>query len=189
MYQETLSPNGGRLRDTLSVFALLIAVIVIEVLGGRFSRDIMWLQAAVHLVAFLGLVIFCWCFYRFRLTGFRYTLFTDEADTENEDEDYYKGPETTLPPCGTFAAERMMGDVGACIETVAPEEILTLVPYVGAHTAAIKRYERATRLSKKTASVLIYVRNGVQCGLIIHPSKELTDRISAVIEKNRKAQG
>ena len=185
MYQETISPNGGRLRDTISVFSLLIAVIVVEIIGSHAGNDIPWLVGAAHLVAFLALVIFCYCFYRFRLTGFRYTLCTDEKDdADGADEDDETKPD--LPPVGTFAAERMLGDVGSLIEIIAPEELIALVPYSkdDARIAALKRRERATRLSKKTASVLIYKRNGHECGLIIHPSDELTEKLRVIIKSN-----
>ena len=186
MYQETISPNGGRLRDALSVLSLLVAVIVVEIIGSHAGNDIPWLVGAAHLVAFLALVIFCYCFYRFRLTGVRYSLRTDEND-EADDDDTEPKPE--LPPVGTFAAERMMGDVGSLIEIIAPEELVALVGYskTDERIAALKHRERATRLPKKTASVLIYKRNGRECGLIMHPSDELRDKLRVIIENNAKS--
>lgn len=182
MFQEILAPSGGRLRDTISVFSLLIAVIAIEVLGAHLNNTLAWVPALVHLVAFAALVTFCALFYRIRLTGFRYTLFTNtDADSEQSSE---------KPAANTFIAERTVGDVGNYIDIVEPHELRDLVPYDGSlRKTRVKRLERATRLPQKTASVLIYYRDGAEYGLIIHPSEELTALLTAAIDENTGKAG
>lgn len=185
LYQETLAPKGGKGRDLISILALLLAVIVIEMSGAKLDRDMPWVFALSHLISFLALVIFCVLFYRFRITGFRYSFTLEEKDDDGDDENDDK---IELPPVGTFAAERTVGDVGSCIDIVAPDELRALIPYSkdDSRIKSLKRRERATRLSTNTAHVLIYERDGREYGIIMHPSDELFEHLSTFIKERQK---
>ena len=185
MYQETLTPAGGRKRDALSVLSLIIVIVLVEMLGSRFSSDISYLIGVVHLFVFLIFVLFCAFFYFKRLRGFCYTFYTDEQEFSYTEA--HREIKETIPK-GTFAVSSIIGDSGTGIVAISPEEMRALVPYGDDAVRSIVRLRRLTRLAKTTGSVLIYEHDGKKYGLLIHPSDELKALLNDTIRNARRSE-
>ena len=214
MYQETITPTGGRKFDVISILSLVLLLLAIEFAGAFFNhldQQLSWIAYATHLVAFIIFALFCALFYFKRLRGYRYTIYS-VGSPENDIPDNYSCDsleddgnieikqnvnmlETQKPypsdiPVGTFTAESVIGDSGTYIEIIAPHELRALISYTSDDSRLVaiknnKNCRRATRLSRKTASVLIYQRDGVDLGLLIHPSDALAERLQSAIAANR----
>lgn len=198
MYQQ-------HLKDEKSTSVTDFLLVVIFLLLAIFMRQIVDFCAALpapwrslsQLMLFILFVGICLFIYKRRICSYRYTVIF-EAAPEGELDQY--GNQLVWPwPIGTVLFERMVANKGKIAEEIAPNELIALVK-PEANTIGVIAPEgvmqkpnflntaRLTRFSRKTASMLVFARNGKTGYIYFHPDDTLSGHIEALLRAKCEAQ-
>ncbi len=196
MYQQHLKDEKSTsLTDfLLVVLFLLIAVFMRQIVDFCATLPAPW-HSLSQFALFLSFVGICLFIYKRRICSYRYTVVFKPAP-EGEVDQY--GNQLVWPwPIGTVLFERMVANKGKLAEEIAPAELVALVKpdTVGlfSPSGALKKpgffnTARLTRLPRKTASMLVFERNGKLGYILFHPDEMLTGHLEALLAAKREAK-
>lgn len=197
MYQQHLKDEKSTsLTDfLLVVLFLLIAVFMRQIVDFCAALPAPWhsLSQGALFLSFVGICLFI---YKRRICSYRYTVVFQPAP-EGEVDPY--GNQLVWPwPIGTVLFERMVANKGKLAEEIAPAELVALVKPGTAFSlfspsGTLKKpgffnTARMTRLPRKTASMLVFERNGKAGYILFHPDETLTGHLEALLAAKREAK-
>lgn len=198
MYQQ-------HLKDEKSTSVTDLLLVVLFLLLAIFMRQIVDFCAALpapwrslsQLMLFILFVGICLFIYKRRICSYRYTVIF-EAVPEGELDQY--GNQRVWPwPVGTVLFERMVANKGKIIEEIAPTELIALVkpdanaigiiaPEGTLQKPNFLNTARLTLFPRKTASMLVFVRNGKTGYIFFHPDDTLSGHIETLLHAKHAAR-
>lgn len=194
MYQQHLqNEKSTSLMDFLLVVVfLLLAVFMRQIVDFCAALPTPW-RSISQLVLFAAFVGICLFIYKRRICSFRYTVIFEEAP-EGQLDRY--GNQLVWPwPVGTVLFERMVSNKGKIAEEIAPAELVALVKpnevlpsELFPKKPGFFSTERMTRCSRKTASTLVFLRNGKPGCILFHPDETLTAHIETLLAAKHEAE-
>lgn len=181
MHQESVDRlNNSAKSDLLLLIALIVAFFA---LGGVFTALKNLLDSSIPQYIFVILVVVAaYLIYRFRLLGYRYTLFYKAPEPEYDERFGEMMLHEDYPyPVGTLVIERIVSAKGTILNVIAREEMRCLIQ---AGEACPEEYSNAQPINRTfakqdKAASLIFRRENKNYRLYFSASAELVSLLRA----------
>ena len=180
MFQESADKMKGTIRSDTVLFIILIVFFfaagsVATVLKNHFNSNIpLYVFAAV----LGGLILLV---YRLRLTGYRYTIFYKEPETEYDERFGEEITHEDYPyPIGTIVVERIVSAKGQILEVILKEELEAILE-PGEQFAADEELSFSTKKNEASRSI-VFRREGRTYRMYFAPSDEFKKYVETVLE-------
>lgn len=183
MYFEMNEIPRNEKQDIVTILVAVVIVAIIEVVAVRIAVLLPAVAMLMQAIIVFTIVFLAIRFYKTKLKAFRYSFFTGEELSEQEQERIavafgisFEALETLLEayPKNSLVIESYVGGVANILLEIAPDELMGL--YEGDYKC--KKTLVAT-ITPKNAKKLVYGEN--QC-VMISPSDKLASYIAAAID-------
>lgn len=171
MYQQSVDRADGSSKKDLMLFVLLIVVFFLLGSVMLYIENIS--QSLIPRYVFIGCVLLAlYLLYRFRLVGYRYTVFYKELDPIYEPKLDPTKPIESPYPIGTVIFERIVSAKGTILVTLSAKDIISIEP-CGINTINDQPDILNVCVGKKRERYLLtYRKNDLQACILFSPNEE-----------------
>lgn len=180
MYQESDDKLGGSaLSDTLLFVLLVIAFFVFgavaAVLRAKFDSSV----PLYVFVLIFGVLLYL--IYKFRIVGYRYTVFYSEPETEYDPRfDDYITHEDHPYPVGTVVFEKTVSAKGTIVEVIKKAELVAVLDAGEEYECDLEKILGPKK--KERSSSIVFRRDGKVTRLYFTPSDRFKEYVKGIIE-------
>lgn len=181
MYQQSVDRSGGSSKKDLLLFGLLILLFFL--LGSVMLYLENAFKSMIPRYVFIGLVLVgLYLIYRFRLIGYRYTVFFKETDPIYEPRLDASGPIESPYPVGTVIFERIISAKGTILLKLNVSDIIAIEKCEN-ESAPNKKDILNVCAGKKLDKYLISYRKGdVVAFVLFNPNAEFLAHLHEAME-------